>query len=213
MRMNAGYGWTGVVFWVAVMGLAMGVMAGEPALERERLMEEFQRIPLNTTPGDAMMLRILVESSGAQRGVEVGSATGYGAVNMGIGFERTGGHLETIDIDEEMVAKCRENVKRFGLEDTVTVIQGDALKVLPRLTGEYDFVFIDALKQDYFKYFRAVEPKLKAGALIVADNVIQFGDAMRDFLDFMEASPDYEVVTIRASMEKNDGMMVCYKLR
>lgn len=180
---------------------------------REQMLKEFKRTSLNTTPGDAMLLRILVETRNAKRGVEVGTATGFGALNLGIGFERTGGHLYTIDIDPQMVAAARGNLKKFALEDIVTVIEGDALDELPKLEGEFDFVFIDAVKRDYLKYFQAISPKLKPGAVIVADNVIQSERQMRDFLDFMEQSPDYEMVIIRASMEKNDGMAICYKLR
>lgn len=181
--------------------------------EREKMLQEFRRIGLNTTPGDAMTLRILVQSMKAKRGVEVGTATGYGAIHMGIAFERTGGHLTTVDIDPKMVAAARENLKKFGLEKTVTVVEGDALKVLPELKGEFDFVFIDALKKDYFKYFKALEPKLKKGAMIVADNVIQSEKDMKDFLDYFKNNPDYDSVTIRASLEKNDGMLVVHKLR
>ncbi len=192
---------------------------GEEALARmsdaarEDFLQAFQRIGMNTTPGDAMLLRILIEAKGAKRGVEVGSATGFGAMNMGIGFERTGGHLTTIDIDPEMVRTCRENVAKIGLEKTVTVVEGDALAVLPKLEGEFDFLFIDAAKSDYMKYFEAIRPKLKPGSVIVADNVIRSAEAMRDFLDFMKESPDYEMVIVRASTEKDDGMAICYKLR
>jgi predicted O-methyltransferase YrrM len=180
---------------------------------RERFVREFHRIGLNTTPGDAMMLRILVESTRAKRGVEVGTATGYGAINMGFAFERNGGELVTVDIDPKMVREARENLAKVGLEKTVTVVEGDALKVLPELKGEFDFVFIDALKRDYFKYFQALEPKLKPGAVIVADNVIKSAHDMQDFLDFMQKSPDYHTVIIRASEEKGDGMAICYKQR
>ncbi|MGB9601942.1 MAG: O-methyltransferase [Limisphaerales bacterium] len=180
---------------------------------REEFIKNFKRIGLNTTPGDAMMLRILVQASKAKRGVEVGTATGYGAINMGVGFERNGGHLYTIDIDPQMVKAARENIKKAGLENTVTVIEGDAIKVLPTLEGEFDFVFIDALKRDYLKYFQAISPKLKKGAIVVADNVIRSADEMRDFLEFMEKNKDYEKVIIRASMEKNDGMGIYLKVR
>ena len=91
--------------------------------EREQFIKDFHRTGLNTTLGDAMMLRILVEGAKCKRGVEVGSATGFGAINMGVGFERNGGHLWTIDIDPQMVKTCRENVARMGLEKTVTVIE------------------------------------------------------------------------------------------
>lgn len=180
---------------------------------RNQFIKNFQRTWLNTTVGDAMMLRILVESMKAKRGIEVGSATGFGAVNMGIGFERNGGHLYTLEIDPRMVKTCRDNLKKVGLEKTVTCIEGDALKTLPTLEGKFDFVFIDALKRDYLKYLKLIEPKLKPGAVIVADNVIRSAGAMKDFLDYIQESPDYDTVIIRASMEKNDGMSVSYKIR
>ena len=180
---------------------------------RNRFVKEFQRTGLNTTPGDAMMLRILVESSGAQRGVEVGSASGFGAVNMGIAFERTGGHLHTLEIDSGMVKQCRDNLQAVGLENTVTCIEGDALQTLKTIEGPIDFVFIDAVKSDYLKYLKLIEPKLAPGAVVVGDNVIRSARAMRDFLDYIQTSPDYDTVIIRASMEKNDGMSVSYKIR
>ncbi|MBW8042218.1 MAG: methyltransferase domain-containing protein [Planctomycetes bacterium] len=180
---------------------------------RRQFIKNFQRTPLNTTVGDAMMLRILIESSKAKRGIEVGSASGFGAINMGVGFQRTGGHLYTLEIDPEMVKQCRDNLRKVGLEKTVTCIEGDALKTLPTLKGNFDFVFIDALKRDYFKYFKLIEPKLKPGAVIVGDNVIRSERAMKDFLDYMQESPDYDTVIIRASMEKNDGMSISYKIR
>ena len=180
---------------------------------RERFVKNFQRTSLNTTIGDAMMLRILVESAGAKRGVEVGSANGFGAINMGIAFERAGGHLYTLEIDPRRVKECRENLKKVGLENTVTCIEGDALKTLPTLEGEFDFVFIDAVKRDYLKYFKFIEPKLKPGAVIVGDNVIRSAGAMKDFLRFIQESPKYDTVIIRASMEKNDGMSVSYKIK
>jgi len=180
---------------------------------RNDFIKNFQRTGLNTTPGDAMMLRILVESSGARRGIEVGSASGFGAINMGIAFERNGGHLYTLEIDSQTVKVCRDNLQKVGLEDTVNCIEGDALKTLPTLNGEFDFIFIDAVKRDYMKYLKLIEPKLKPGSVVVADNVIRSARAMKDFLDYIQNSPDYDTVIIRASMEKNDGMSISYKIK
>ncbi len=180
---------------------------------RKAFLESFQRIGLNTTPGDAMMLSILIASSGAKRGIEVGAASGYGAMNMGIAFERNGGHLYSLEIDPKWVAVTRENIAKVGLEKTVTVVQGDALKTLPTLEGQFDFIFIDAAKPQYLKYLQAIEPKLKRGAVVVADNVIKSARAMQDFLTYVQTSPNYETVIIRASEEKDDGMSVSVKLR
>jgi caffeoyl-CoA O-methyltransferase len=130
-----------------------------------------------------------------------------------LGFERNGGHLTTIDIDPEMVKIARSNIEKMQLQEVVTVVEGDALKVLPELEGQFDFVFIDAVKRDYLKYFKAVEPKLKPGAVIVADNVIRSAKEMKPFLDVITQSPNYHTVIIRASDEKDDGMSVSYKLK
>ena len=181
--------------------------------QREEFIKNFNRTGMDTTPGDAMLLRILVEARKAERGVEVGSFKGFGAINMGIGFERNGGHLFTLEINPGTADTCRANLKKVGLDETVTCITGDALKTLPTLDGEFDFVFLDARKSDYFKYLKAIEPKLVPGAVIVADNTIRSARAVQDFHTYLQDSPDYEMVTIRASMEKKDGMTVAYKIR
>jgi len=202
---------------VLVTGNILLVYGQEPDKKsrefREKFIKEFPRGPLNTTPGDAMMLRILVESMKAKRGVEVGTANGFGAINMGIAFERTGGHLYTLEINPQMARQCQENLKQVGLENIVTCIEGDALKTLETIEGPIDFVFIDAVKRDYLKYLQLLEPKLKPGAVIVADNVIRSKRAMKDFLDYIHTSPNYDTVEIRASMEKDDGMTVSYKIK
>jgi predicted O-methyltransferase YrrM len=180
---------------------------------RKQFINNFKRTSLSTAPEDAMMLRILVESSGAKRGVEVGTAAGFGAMNMGIAFERTGGHLWTHDINPAAVKESQENLKKVGLENVVTCVEGDALKTLGNVEGPIDFVFIDALKRDYFKYFKILEPKLKVGAIVVADNVIVSAKDMKDYLDFVQTSPNYDTVIIRCSLEKKDGMAVSYKIK
>jgi len=204
-------------FLGALLFCGLVVSAGEAAKTseafRRSFLDSFHRTGLNTTPGDATMLRILVESRGAKRGVEIGAASGFGAINMGIGFERTDGHLYSLEIDPRRVAETRQNLEKVGLEKTVTVIEGDALKTLASLTGEFDFVFIDALKKDYLKYLKLIEPRLKAGALVVADNVIVSAREMPDYLDYVQTGSDYETVIIRASSEKGDGMAISYKVR
>lgn len=202
---------------VAAIGLAPLSLSAEPSPEivaaRKQLIDTFPRGNMSTTGADALLLRILIESSGAKRAVEVGSFIGHGAIHMGIGLERTGGHLTTIEIDPETAKLCRENLAKASLEKTVTLVEGDALVELPKLEGEFDFVFLDAKKSDYIKYIKALEPKLKKGAVIVSDNVIKHAKAMPDFLDYIQTCPDYETVIIRASEEKGDGMAISYRLK
>ena len=212
--------WIAAAGVAAVSGSAMVVHSQEQQkaprpvdAERAKLIEEFKRTGLATTPEDAMLLRVLVQARGAKRGIEVGTERGFGAINMGIGFERNGGHLFTIEISPKVADEARANLERAGLSKTVTVITGDALKMLPTLEGEFDFLFLDALKSDYLKYLKLVEKKLKPGSVIVADNVIRSANAMKDFLDYMRESPDYEMVIVRASEAKRDGMAICCKIR
>ncbi|HQP98600.1 MAG TPA: class I SAM-dependent methyltransferase [bacterium] len=180
---------------------------------REEFLAQFPWTDLCTTREDAQFLRIMVASARAQRGVEIGSFTGYGAIHMGMAFERNGGHLFTMEIDPDTARQCRENIKKVGLEKTVTVMEGDALKLIPTLEGQFDFVFIDAKKSDYYKYFLALKPMLKAGAVIVADNVIVSANDMKDFLDAMRTDPDYDMVIIRCTDQKKDGMAVICKIK
>jgi predicted O-methyltransferase YrrM len=104
-------------------------------------------------------------------------------------------------------------LRKAGLEKTVSVMTGDALELLPGLRGKFDFVFLDAVKTDYLRYLKAIEPKLKRGAVVAADNVIVHARAMAGFLKYVQTSPDYDTVLIRASMAKGDGMTVSYKIR
>ncbi|MBZ5585998.1 MAG: class I SAM-dependent methyltransferase [Acidobacteriia bacterium] len=186
--------------------------AGASAESRKAFLQKFPWTEMCTTAEDAMMLRILVESRGAKHGVEVGGNVGYGAINMGIGFERTGGRLYSVEIDPGNVRTSRRNLETVGLSKTVEVIEGDALKVLPTLEGGIDFIFLDALKPDYLKYFKALEPKLVRGATVAADNVIVSARQMADFLNYVQSSPNYDSVVIRASMHKNDGMLIGFKI-
>ncbi len=208
---------TDVVLMTVLLASAGVASAQQPANTSEAFRKEYlEKFPWtlsNTTAGDAELLRVLVESRGAKSGVEVGTNTGYGAIHMGMGFERTGGHLTSIEISSRTAAQATAHLAKVGLEKVVTVVVGDALKVLPTLEGPFDFVFLDALKPDYLKYLKALEPKMKPGAVLVADNVIDYAQQMPDFLEYIQSSPLYDTVIVRASMQKNDGMSVSYRLR
>lgn len=180
--------------------------------QREEQLRAFKRGPLNAPSEDAMLLRMLIQIGRLKNGVEVGTANGYSAVHMGIAFERTGGKLTTMEIDPKVAAEARENLARAGLEKTVTVVEGDALKMLPKLEGEYDFVFIDAVKQDTLKYFEAIRPRLSPNAVVVVHNAVIYASSMRDYLDMIQSSKEYEAVIVRTGTNR-DGMSVAYRKR
>jgi len=115
------------------------------------------------------VLRRLIERDKPRRALEVGSLFGYSAILIASSLPR-GGRLTCIEQNPFLAWMVEANVGQAGLGDRVTVVAGDARRVLPRLRGPVDFVFIDAEKDDYLRYLRAVERRLTTGALVVADN-------------------------------------------
>jgi predicted O-methyltransferase YrrM len=166
--------------------------------------EENQR--LNVPMEHGRFLKLMVEASGAKRGLEVGTSNGFSAIWIALGLETTKGHLDTVEIVPERVAEAKENLSRAGLAKYVTCMEGDALKVLPDLEGHYDFVFIDALKQDYLKYLNLVLDRLEPGTVILAHNAVTQADAMRDYLDFVQQDPRFTTTIVH--IEPRDGLAV-----
>jgi predicted O-methyltransferase YrrM len=131
---------------------------------------------------DGRLLRLLVVSSGAKRALEIGGASGYSAIWIGLGLRETGGRLVTIEYDPQRAITLEANIKAAGLADIVQVISGDAFKAIPSIAGTFDFVFLDAWKKDYQRFFEMVFPRLDRGGLFVGHNVVNKAAEMGDFL-------------------------------
>lgn len=128
---------------------------------------------LNIDRDDGRLLRMHVESIGAKSVVELGTSTGYSALWMALGLKATGGRLTTYEIDAERAAAARANFKRAGLDDRIDVVLGDAHIEVKKQRGPIDIVFIDADKDGYILYLKALLPLVRAGGLIIADNMIR----------------------------------------
>jgi predicted O-methyltransferase YrrM len=154
---------------------------------------------------DGRFLRVLIASKGTKRALEIGAASGYSAIWMGLGLRETGGRLVTIEYDKARAREAADNIKRAGLTDVVQVISGDAFTEIPKLAGAFDFVFLDAWKPDYKKFFDAVYPRLAPHALFVAHNVVNKRDEMKDFLSTVTTHPSLWTTIVTPSSE---GMSV-----
>ncbi len=165
---------------------------------------------LSVSEEDGRFLRVLAASSGATHALEIGAAYGYSAIWIGLGLRDTGGHLTAIEYDHERAAAAARNIQDAGLADTVTVVDGDAFVEIPRLDGSFDFVFLDAWKPDYKRFFDLVEPRLQAGGLFLAHNVVNKADEMGDFLAAIQTTPALVTTIVKPAGE---GMSVSYKLR
>jgi caffeoyl-CoA O-methyltransferase len=157
---------------------------------------------------DGRLMRLLVAASHARKGLEIGAASGYSAIWIGMGMRETGGRLVTIEYDKTRAQQAAENVKRAGLSDIVQVISGDAFAEIPKVPGTFDFVFCDAWKRDYQKFFSMVVPRLDKGGLFLAHNVINKQNEMADFLRTIRTSPALLTTIVSPGTE---GMSVSYK--
>jgi caffeoyl-CoA O-methyltransferase len=159
---------------------------------------------------DGRFLRVLVASTGAKRVLEIGAASGYSAIWLGLGLRQTGGHLTTIEYEPVRAKEAAENVRRAGLQDVVQVVSGDAFKEIPKLQGAFDLVFLDAWKPDYKKFFDLVFPRVSPGGLFLAHNVINKKSEMPDFLAAIAGHPQAFTTTVSPGHE---GISMTYKKR
>ena len=159
---------------------------------------------------DGRFLRVMIVSSGTKRALEIGAADGYSAIWIGLGLRETGGRLTTIEYDPARARSAAANIRRAGLSDIVTVVPGDAFEQIPKLAGAVDFVFLDAWKRDYKRFFDLLLPRLEPRGLFLAHNVVNKQTEMRDFLDAIHNDPRLFTSIVKPG---NEGMSVSVRVR
>jgi len=138
---------------------------------------------VSTTPGmlsgamQGMLLQMISQMMQPLSILEIGTFTGYSSICLAKGLA-DGGLLHTIDNNPEVAHLAEKYIAEAGYNDKISRHQGDALDVLPSLEGPFDLVFIDADKENYTNYYKAVFPKLRTGGFIIADNVLWYGKVM-----------------------------------
>lgn len=133
-------------------------------------------------PEVARLLEVLVRARQPRRIFEVGTNIGYSVVVMGRALD-TDATIETVEIDRETLDTARSFVLRAQLAPTVEFHEGAALDVLATLHADYDFAFIDCVKTEYEAYLDLLLPRMTAGAVIAADNVLWKGQVANDVHD------------------------------
>jgi predicted O-methyltransferase YrrM len=159
---------------------------------------------------DGRFLRVLVAARGAKSILEIGAASGYSGIWLGLGARETGGRVVAIEYDPRRAREAADNIRRAGLADVVRVVHGDAFKEIPKLQGGFDMVFLDAWKPDYKKFFDLVYPRLTPGGIFVAHNVVNKKNEMEPFLQAVQTHPSLFTTIVSPSGE---GMSVSYKTR
>ena len=141
------------------------------------------RIP-NIGHAKSRLIRRLIEKHECAQAVEIGSLLGYSAILIAAALPARG-RLTCVESSPYLAKFVKANAEAAGLGKRVKVVVGDALRVIPLLPGRFDFVLIDAAKEDYLDYLRQLEPKLAPGAVIVADNTGVFRREVKPYLEYV----------------------------
>lgn len=121
------------------------------------------------------LLKVLLQLVQPERILEVGTAVGYSSILMSENMPENC-KITTIENYDKRIPVAKNNFKRAGKEDVITLIEGDALEVLKTLEGPYDFIFMDAAKGQYINYLPDVKRVLRKGGLLISDNILQEGE-------------------------------------
>lgn len=121
------------------------------------------------------LLKVLLQLVQPERILEVGTAVGYSAILMSENMPHNC-TITTIENYDKRIPVAKNNFKRAGKEDVITLIEGDALEVLKTLDGPYDFIFMDAAKGQYINYLPDIKRVLRKGGLLISDNILQEGE-------------------------------------
>jgi predicted O-methyltransferase YrrM len=147
-------------------------------------------------PADGRLLHDLIVSRGCRRVLDVGTAQGYAAIWFGLAVRRPLGHVVTIEIDPDVAAEARENIRRAGLSDIVDSRVNDALVEIPSLRGDFDFVFIDPGVPINKCVLDLVHDRIPVGGLVVAHNALGLRLSQPDFWKAIHDDPRLETTVV-----------------
>ena len=163
-------------------------------LENIRRNQSYRNVP----PQDGRFMRIVTEAMNAKNVVEIGTSTGYSGIWFGMALQKTGGKLTTYEIDAGRAATARENFKKAGMADIITLVLGDAHEKVKDLKDPIDVLFLDADKEGYIDYLDKLLPLVRPGGIVLAHNI---NPRMADpkFMEAITTNPNLETI-VRSGM-------------
>ena len=185
------------------------ILAEDPVLQAALADSAAAGLPaIEVSPQSAQLLGLLVRMSGARRVLEIGTLGGYSTICLARAVGDNG-TVVTCEYEPRHADVARANLTRAGVDDRVEIIVGAALDTLATLTGEFDFVFIDADKENNVAYVQRAVELSHPGTVIVVDNIIRDGrvldpatddrqaTAVRDMLEMMGRHPRLDTAAIQ----------------
>ena len=187
------------------MGIVFDEITENILLELEKTQKEFWNVPRQT----AFLLNTFVKMINAKNVLEIGTSNGYSGIWLSKALKETGGRLSTIEYYDKRQSIAIENFKKCGVFDIVRPLQGSACEIIEAFGEDeiFDFVFIDANKSEYVKYFELIKPHLAKKAMVVADNITSHPDKVQSFIDAVNNDKDFqsEILDIQG------GFLIAYK--
>ncbi len=187
------------------MDIVMDKVTADVLAELEKTQKDFWNVPRKT----GVLMNSFIKMMNIQNALEIGTSNGYSGIWLAKALKQTGGKLTTIEFYEKRQSIAKENFRICGVDDVVRPIQGSACEVLASFdeNEKFDFVFIDACKREYVKYFEMIKPHLTSKALIVADNIISHAEKVQDFIDAVDADDEFQYEIL----EVPGGILVAYR--
>ena len=173
-------------------------------IEKLEESQSFGSVPRST----GQFLHMLILATKAKQVLELGCSLGYSTIWMALAVKENSGHIYSTEIDTQRAYLAKEHFSKTKMNDAITLYEKDIFEVLTKWNhGEIDFIFIDAKKEDYMRYYELVLPMLKKGGLIVADDVGKFREQVKSFLE--KVNKDSDVVS--QFLDLDDGLMLIFK--
>lgn len=164
----------------------------------------------NVPPEDGRLLRILAETMGAKKVVEIGTSNGCSALWFCLALRATGGRLTTHEIDDYRASLARASFKRAGVDHLITLVEGDAHKTVTNIKGPIDILFLDADKTGNLDYLNKLLPLVRPGGLILAHNTTNQAADMKDYIKAVTTDPKLETIFLH---KQDQGLAVTLKKR
>lgn len=168
------------------------------------------------------LLKVLLKVQKPKRILEVGCAIGYSSILFATVLDKDV-EIITVERNEKMIEKAKENIKKDGLENNITILEGDAEELLKNVEGPFDMIFLDAAKGQYKLFYDMIIDKLRVDGLLISDNILYKGmvahddyvvrrkktivKRMRNYLDYI-SNCDYLDTSL---IPIGDGVALSYK--
>ena len=178
---------------------------------RVKVAPDQEMLAITADPG--IFFSVLLKAIKARRILEVGTSAGFSTLWFADAMGKNHStRVITIEMNPQKVERALKNFKEAGVDKIIEIKQGIALDLLRKLKGKFDFVFLDADKENIIRYFDIVLPMVRIGGIIAADNMLypgHFRPAMRKYARHVHTKPNIQSVTVPIGM----GEEITIKLR